>query len=457
MRGIVGFLVLILLSPAVSFSQAQDTAAEVRELKKRLELLERKMAEEEEQRKKEREELERKTQTLAQEIERKRVEEHIPTLAELKPQYGLAPAASRVYAIRRGLSLGAYGEANYRKLVTETGTNRDTADFLRLVAYLGYKFNDWMVFNSEIEFEHGTTGTVSAVAGGGGSVSVEFAILDFLLSRPFNARAGMVLAPLGFINEIHEPPFFHGVLRPDVETQIIPTTWRGVGAGFFGELLPGLQYRTYLMEGLRASRFTRAGIAPGRQQANRVLFEDPSWAFRLDYTPERFPGLLVGASTFLGNQGQDETVGGRKPSAFMILWDLHAQLRYRGLELRALGAWNRLDDARELSLAASAANRPIASRQFGWYVEAAYDIFPLLRPGTTQYLAPFFRFERYDTQAEVPSGFARDPSRDRKLYTLGLSYKPIPNIVLKIDYRNFDAKGPRDVGDEVAIGIGFAF
>ena len=44
----------------------------------------------------------------------------------------------------------------------------------RVVAYLGYKFNDWIVFNTEIEFEHGSTENE-------GSVSVEFATLDFLL------------------------------------------------------------------------------------------------------------------------------------------------------------------------------------------------------------------------------------------------------------------------------------
>ncbi|MEX0827917.1 MAG: hypothetical protein WD005_03090, partial [Haliea sp.] len=74
-----------------------------------------------------------------------------------------------------------------------------------------------------------------------------------------------------------------------------------------------------------------------------------------------------------------------------------------------------------------------------------------------QYLAPFFRFERYDTQADVPSGFTRDRSRDRKLYTVGLSYKPIPNIVFKMDYRNFDTTGASNVGDEFGIGSGFAF
>ena len=34
-----------------------------------------------------------------------------------------------------------------------------------------------------------------------------------------------MLAPVGIINERHEPPSFHGVERPFVDTFIIPTTW----------------------------------------------------------------------------------------------------------------------------------------------------------------------------------------------------------------------------------------
>jgi len=334
--------------------------------------------------------------------------------------------------------------------VSDIGSNKDRGDLLRFVLYTGYKFNDWMLFNSEVEFEHATTGEGSEEKG---EVSVEFAYLDFLLSQPFNARAGMVLAPIGLINESHEPIAFHGVRRPDVETQIIPSTWRGVGAGIFGEILPGLQYRTYIMEGLRAKEFTKSGLREGRQSGSNALFEDPSWIARLDYTP--IPQATFGGSLFMGNQGQNETIGSSKPGVFTTIWDLHGQFRHRGLELRALGAWGHIDDAAKLSSASSSG--PIASRIYGWYLEGAYDIFPLLRPGTTQYLAPFFRFERYNTQAEVPSGFTPDRSKDRKLYTVGISYKPIPNVVLKMDYRNYDAKGPTKVADEVAIGIGFAF
>jgi hypothetical protein len=92
----------------------------------------------------------------------------------------------------------------------------------------------------------------------------------------------------------------------------------------------------------------------------------------------------------------------------------------------------------------------------GWYAEAAYDVMPLLWTGTTQYLAPFFRYEQLDTVAEAPTGFADDPSRDREIFQGGLSYKPIPNVVIKADYRNFEAKAG-DRADEFNLGLGFIF
>lgn len=35
---------------------------------------------------------------------------------------------------------------------------------------------------------------------------------------------------MGFIDEVHEPPTFYGVERPEVDSRIIPTTWRELGA-----------------------------------------------------------------------------------------------------------------------------------------------------------------------------------------------------------------------------------
>ena len=71
-----------------------------------------------------------------------------------------------------------------------------------------------------------------------GEVALEQAYLDFLIKPWFNLRAGMVLSPVGIVNERHEPPSFNGVERPFVETFIIPTTWREMGMGLTGDLGP---------------------------------------------------------------------------------------------------------------------------------------------------------------------------------------------------------------------------
>ena len=52
---------------------------------------------------------------------------------------------------------------------------------MRAVLYAGYKFNESIVFNSEIEFEHATTEETASSEPG--AVSVEFATLDYLLAR----------------------------------------------------------------------------------------------------------------------------------------------------------------------------------------------------------------------------------------------------------------------------------
>src|SRR5918999_3497467 len=399
------------------------------------------------------EELERKAGVLAEEVEKLRTQLVIPEEPKYKSMYGLGPAASKVYQVSKGISIGGYGEAFYQNLVEDEGDRSDSADLVRLVLYTGYRFTDRILFNSEIEFEHATTGEGDEEKG---EVSVEFANLDFLLHPLANIRAGLVLIPVGFINEIHEPPFFHGNNRPEVERRIIPSTWREIGVGLFGELLPGLQYRIYAVNGLDARGFdSESAIREGRQNGSEVTAEDLAFTGRLDYSPGFAPGLLIGGSAYLGNSGQDQTFNGQKADVFTQLYEGHVQWRYRGIELRALGAWGHIDDAELVSAenctVISANCTVIGEAFYGWYAEAAYDVMPLLWTGTTQYLAPFFRYEQLDTVAEAPTGFADDPSRDREIFQGGLSYKPIPNVVIKADYRNFEAKAG-DRADEFNFG-----
>jgi hypothetical protein len=92
----------------------------------------------------------------------------------------------------------------------------------------------------------------------------------------------------------------------------------------------------------------------------------------------------------------------------------------------------------------------------GAYAEAAYDLLPLIWPQTTQYLAPWFRYSWLDTNNKVPAGFVRDRMARRDYYEFGLQYKPIPQIVLKVDYHLQDAE-QGTLPDELRLGGGFVF
>ena len=394
-------------------------------------------------------EVERRQGILTDELLRLREAFVLPESKELKSYYGLGPAASKVYQLDRGLSIGGYGEFNLDVPVADKSGEKANFDFLRFVLYVGYKYNDWIVLNSEIEFEHATS--ESTVSASDGSVSVEFATLDFLLHPMANARAGLILVPVGFLNEIHEPPFFLGNARPEVERQVLPSTWRSNGFGLFGELLPGLQYRTYGLTSLNAEGFESSGIREGRQSGNREIAEDWSWVGRLDYT--FVAGTLLGGSIYLGDQGQDEEYDGKERAAFMQLYELHAQVEMYGFHWRALAAVTDLGDARALSVQN---NQTIADVMWGWYTELAYDVMPFIVDDSTQYLAPWFRYSRINTQDSVPNGFSPDKRQDREIVEIGIAYKPIPQVVVKLDYRNQDNAAGSDP-DEVRIGAGFVF
>ena len=412
----------------------------------------------------EKEEHARKQNVLAEEVDKLRTSLTIPEFTPLTTEdsvYGLGPAASKVYGVASGLSLGGYGEAFYRKDVGEkTKSDRDTADFLRFVLYAGYKFTDRIIFNAELEFEHATTSSTESA--GGGSVSVEFAYLDFLMWKWLNFRAGMLLVPMGIVNELHEPVFFNGVERSEVERRIIPSTWRENGIGIFGELAEGLEYRIYGINALNAKGFRDNGFRGGRQKGNRTLAEDIAFVARLDYSPTS--NFMLGASVYTGDSGQNQEIDAVElPDSRTTIWELHSIYRYAGLETRGLFAMSHLGDAGELTdalreIGELGSSRTLASQMIGGYGEVSYDIMPLLYPGSDHTLTPFFRFSYLNLQHKTPSGshYKANLSREIRIWTPGVSYKPHPNVVLKVDYRNFDTvKGHR--ANEVNFGIGFVF
>src|SRR5258705_3903753 len=168
-------------------------------------------------------------------------------------------------------------------------------DFHRFVLLVSHSFTSKIRFVGELEVEHALVEGLEQ----SGELELEQAYVDFLLSRRFNIRAGMLLLPLGIINERHEPPVFNGVERPFVDTVIIPTTWFDAGAGVHGEVGRGLRYRAYVVAPLDARQFSAdEGIREGRQKGGQAAAASAAFTGRAEYLGIR--GLTAGAAVWPG-------------------------------------------------------------------------------------------------------------------------------------------------------------
>lgn len=389
-------------------------------------------------------ELERRIEILAAELERLELGE--AAIRADESVYGLGPAASKIYRRDEGLSIGGYGEALYESFDSERDDGSpsgatDEFDFLRAIIYFGYKFNDKFLLNTEIELEHAD------------EAFVEFAYLDYLWRPEANLRGGLLLIPMGFVNELHEPTVFLGAKRPDVEQVIIPTTWRENGFGLFGEV-GDLSYRTYLVNGLRGERFSAGGLRGGRQKGSHALAEDFAWVGRVDWTPA--PGFLVGGSAYVGGSGQGiEDLQGEVIGLDTTILEGHAEWRWRGLEVRALVARAELDDVARLNRAKGlTGSASVGEELAGHYLQVGYDV--LAGRSSERQLIPYVRFEEYDTQDEVPAGFASNPANDVESLTVGFAFKPIDQIIVKADYQDYDNGAGTGV-DQFNVALGYIF
>ncbi len=364
-------------------------------------------------------------------------------LDSLERQDELPPGAQKAPAVAEGVSLAGYGEYVF----TQRSGRTDEADALRTVLYLGYRFDQRWLFHSEIELEHGSTSASSGTTTSGGEVSLEFGYLEYEVSPALSLRGGMVLVPVGLVNEQHEPTLFLPNARPQTETRIIPTTWRELGveaALRFGDF----DLRWFGGTSLDGERFDATGLRGGRQKGNRAAADDLGTAVRLDW--HGIDGLSLGGSAWYGRAGQDQLRGTTPiPELDTGILAAHADWRHGPWQARVLWATALSDDAGDF---ARATGRNLARRQQGGYVEVGADVLTWILPDSSAALIPFVRHERIDTQAEVAGGMTGDPRQDDEILTFGLHWRPLDRLVIKADFESWDHDH-----DRWSIGFGYVF
>jgi len=420
------------LCSSVNADEITDLKAQLKALTERLETLEKNNQKQNEQ-----------TEALTAELINVQNQTSFAVVDSTKSIQGLGPAASKVYYSKNPLSIGGYGELYYSKDLDKSDTQTgDKSDSYRFIPYIGYKFSDNIILNSEIEFEHGN------------EIAVEQLYIDFILDPMATIRVGHQLVPFGYVNLYHEPTLFNTVQRPDVERYLIPSTWHEKGLTVYGSI-DDLDYTVGVVAGLdmgKAASLTAADKAADFMRNARVGNESDKGVdnmaavARFDYNG--INGLNIGTSLYSGKAG----VGAIGSDGDIFMYDLHAQFQDGGFKARAVYSEMHLSHADDYK---TATFNPVEKAR-GGYINMEYNILPYFAQ-TSDRLPLFFQYENYNLAAQTVDGTSFGNTES---FTYGLNYFPHDQVVLKGEYmlrHNRNKTTGHESEGIYSFGLGFIF
>ncbi|BAV05506.1 hypothetical protein SAMN05421788_10544 [Filimonas lacunae] len=330
--------------------------------------------------------------------------------------------------------VSGYGSAYYQR---NNNLSVARASLERAVLFVGHQFNRKISFFSELEFENAK---VTAGESGAGEIAMEQAFLKFNLNPKQYIVAGLFVPRIGILNENHLPVNFNGVERTQVETYVIPATWREVGVGFYGSAnrMP-INYSVALVNGLNSAGLEHStGLMGARAEGSYALANNLALTASLQYNPGNFKFQVsgyMGGTVGLSQRAADSLNVGLKGGTFgtpVYLTEGNMQWSNHGLSFKALAVYVSYPDAHKIY---QAYGKDIASAMYGAYAEVGYDW--LYRRHKQDQFITFVRTERLDLNSTLPNG-----QKDRYDGTLqqthviaGFSYLPVPNVVVKADVR----------------------
>lgn len=326
------------------------------------------------------------------------------------------------------LVFGGYGQIDYNQELNPSQIQNGKLDVHRLVLLMEYRATTKTRFVGELEYEHVK------------EVFVEQAYVQHKLSKGINLKAGLLLIPMGIVNESHEPVNFNGVERPTIDHFIVPTTWREIGIGFTG-VLPSInmKYQAYLVNGFKswnggALVSEEKGFRSARQKGAESIVRFPNFSGRIEYFG--LANLKAGLSLYHGKTQSSLFKSIDRENDFMLaqadssvlaisMVGFDVQWTYKNLRATAQYIFTSMNNTEAYN---DFAGTSLGKQMFGFYGELAYTLD--LNPGNGN-LIPFFRYENYNTSAGMGG------NEDYHFGELigGLAWKLNKNIVLKADYQ----------------------
>lgn len=408
-----------------------------------------------------------------------------------KNKTGKEVAATAVDKKQR-LAIGGYGEAimtrnffsdSYLRYSSPQAHANDKShgrfDLPHVVLSISYDFGKGWSMSSEIEFEHGGTGSAVEMEeeeGGeyeseierGGEVVLEQFWIQKSFCPQFNLRLGHIIVPVGGTNQHHLPTEFFGVYRPEGENTILPCTWHETGISLWG-IAGQWRYEVLFLPGLDSDRFSRQNWIQGGAGSpyEFKIANAYAGAFRVDNYS--IPGLRMGLSGYAGNSFSnsltqassryDGVKGTVMIGAFDLTYDAH------NLVIRGSVDYGHLTNSADITKRnqsmrsdSPSPKQAVASDAISGGLEIGYNFFGLNSKLTEkkQKFYVFTRYDYYDSMFRVAEGVTEYPWCERQRMAAGINYYPIKDIVIKGEYAIGLLKAPFNNEPTVSIGVAYA-
>jgi len=355
------------------------------------------------------------------------------------------------------LNIAGYAEMHYNQPQEKDIRRNGKVDVHRLVLLFGYNFDKKVSFITEVEFEHVK------------EVFVEQAFVNYKIKPWLNFRGGLMLVPMGIVNEFHEPTTFFGVERPTLDNVLVPSTWRELGMGFSGTLIDAsINYQAYLFNGFLSHDGSEGllkgsnGLRSGRQKGAEAALTSPNFSGKVNYFGIK--GLNLGLALYTGNSQtalynglnlNDNTAVSIADSSRVGMTMVGVDARYTSGGLKVRGQFNQAA-LRNTDQYNAFTGRDLGSKLSGFFVEAAYNV--LRGSEADSQLFPFVRYSKINTHADVAGDLNTNLSFDRTVVTTGVDWRVGNGVAFKADYQFFSNEVPNSQGTgQFNLGIGVWF
>ena len=345
-------------------------------------------------------------------------EQHHKELADLKDRLGLVEKQQSALSdeLTQHIKVGAYGAVWYQDFKGQHSTNDGNFELL-----MSGHFHDRIRVYTEIDLGLPT-----------GTAQAEQAYVDFLLTQPFNLRAGVLLIPFGKFNLDHFDPRRDLIRPPAVATVVIPTTWGDLGFGPFG-LLPisdnvKATYEIQVINGL-TDQLASPGTPPnsGLQNARNNLNTDNNGNKALvgRGTVKLFDQYEIGFSGYRGAY---------KPSGSDMITGMALDGEFRPRNVSILEDFVLRGEFARFDIQGSTT----PSSLWGYYAQLTYRFWFSALNSTIlgrHFNNPTFALVGLIGHTKTNTTASPTGSLSGDQYIIGFNYRPVEDYVIKAEYQ----------------------